>query len=70
MGSEGRVEMSSNILGASPIRIRIDGREVRLSLQEAKALHAGLNRAIAKVERFERGVAGLVSRTVAERGAH
>lgn len=58
------VEMaaSSHILGAAPICIRIDGRGVRLSLEEAKALHAGLGRAIAKVERFEHGVDGLISR--------
>lgn len=58
------VEMtaSSHILGAVPICIRIDGRDVRLSLEEAKALQAGLGRAIAKVERFEHGVDGLIAR--------
>lgn len=54
--------VSSHILGALPIRVRIDGRDVRLSLEEAKALQAGLGRAIAKVERFERGVDGLIAR--------
>lgn len=66
------VEMaaSSHILGAAPICIRIDGRDVRLSLEEAKALQAGLGRAIAKVERFEHGVDGLIARADApEAGA-
>jgi hypothetical protein len=35
---------------------------VRLSLDEAKALQAGLGRAIAKVERFESGFDGLLAR--------
>ena len=53
---------SSHILGSSPIRVRIDGRDVRLTLEEAKVLQAGLGRAIARVERFEHGVEGLVAR--------
>ena len=54
---------SSHILGSAPIHVRIDGRDVRLTLAEAKVLQAGLGRAIAKVERFERGVEGLISRS-------
>lgn len=54
--------MSSHILGSAPICVRIDGRDVRLTLEEAKALQVGLGRAIAKVERFERGVDGLIAR--------
>ena len=53
---------SSHILGAAPICVRIDGRDVHLSLEEAKALRAGLNRAIQRVERFEHGVKGLIAR--------
>lgn len=53
---------SSHILGAAPICVRIDGRDVHLSLEEAKALRAGLNRAIERVERFEHGVEGLIAR--------
>ncbi len=53
---------SSHILGSAPICIRIDGRDVHLSLEEAKALQAGLGRAIAKVERFESGVDDLLAR--------
>ncbi|MHB1826648.1 MAG: hypothetical protein ACYCV6_03005 [Steroidobacteraceae bacterium] len=53
---------SSHILGSAPIHVRIDGRDVRLTLPEAKVLQAGLGRAIARVERFERGVEGLISR--------
>lgn len=53
---------SSHILGVSPIRVRIDGRDVHLSLEEAKVLRAGLNRAIERVERFEHGVDSLISR--------
>lgn len=33
-----------------------------MSLEEAKALRAGLNRAIERVERFEHGVEGLIAR--------
>lgn len=53
--------MSSHILGTTPIRVRIDGRDVRLTIEEAKVLQAGLGRAIAKVERFEHGVDGLIA---------
>ena len=53
----------SHILGAAPICVRIDGRDVHLSLEEAKALRAGLNRAIERVERFKHGVEGLSART-------
>jgi len=53
---------SSHILGSSPILVRIDGRDVRLTLDEAKVLQAGLGRAIAKIERFEHGVNGLLAR--------
>lgn len=53
----------SHILGAAPICVRIDGRDVHLSLKEAKALRAGLNRAIERVERFKHGVEGLIART-------
>ncbi len=52
----------SRIPRTGPIRIRIDGRDVNLSLAEAKALQAGLNRAITRVERFERGIKGLIRR--------
>jgi hypothetical protein len=55
---------SSHILGSSPIRVRIDGRDVRLTLDEAKVLQAGLGRAIAKIERFEHGVDGLLARAL------
>lgn len=54
---------SSHLLGTSPISIRIDGREVRLTIEEAKALRAGLERAIERVERFEHGVEGLIARS-------
>jgi len=60
---------SSHILGSAPIHVRIDGRDVRLTLAEAKVLQAGLGRAIAKVERFERGVEGLISRADGVSGA-
>ena len=61
---------SSHILGTAPICIRIDGRDVRLSLEEAKTLQAGLGRAIAKVERFEHGVDGLLARSETGHEAH
>ena len=58
----------SRIPRTGPIRIRIDGRDTNLSLAEAKALQAGLNRAIAKVERFKHGVKGLIRRGVLGQG--
>jgi len=53
---------SPHVLGPAPILVRIDGKEVRLALDEAKTLYAGLGRAISKVERFEKGVDGLIAR--------